>query len=460
VRWYILLGAVAAALATSAVVPTTRRVWAFHLYLLWHVPLAWLASVLGLRRLWYVARGRAYQPFSGPHAARLFCEDMGPTFIKFGQIVASSAGMFPDRYSEEFRKCLDEVRPFEFAEVERIIARELGADKAAQIERIDPRPLASASIAQVHTATLANGRDVVIKVQRPSIDQRVAADMKVMRFGASVAEKLVRDAELANPVGIVDDFAATLAEELDFRKEASNLDRFNEIMRELGHDAVRAPVPEWSLTTGRVLVMERFFGVRVDRVPELDRKVDGETKLIEGMRAWFQSVLFYGFFHGDVHAGNLMLLDNDDLGFLDFGIVGRFDEQQRAMVTDYLIAFSTGDYTQLAKVIAEMGGVSQGIDIDAFARDLEATYRPLLSMKMGDINYAEFIPKIQRVATRHRMALPREFVLITKQMLYFDRYAKLLAPSLNVFSDPRLVVALMQDIRKAKTEHAAEPGRT
>jgi predicted unusual protein kinase regulating ubiquinone biosynthesis (AarF/ABC1/UbiB family) len=455
VGWYGLLGVVATALAISALVPTTRRVWAFHLYLTWHVPLAWLASALGVRRLWCTLRGRAYRPFSGPLAARLFCEDMGPTFIKFGQIVASSAGMFPDRYSEEFRRCLDEVRPFEFAEVERIVADELGPDKAAELEQIDRHPLASASIAQVHTAKLTDGRDVVIKVQRPAIDRRVAADMKVMRLGAAIAQRLVRDAELANPVGIVEDFAATIAEELDFRLEASNLDRFNEIMRELGHGSVRAPVPAWNLTTRRVLVMERFFGVRVDRVPDLDRDVDGENKLIEGMRAWFQSVVFYGFFHGDVHAGNLMLLDNDDLGFLDFGFVGRFDEQQRGMVTDYLIAFSTGDYTQLARVIAEMGGVSEGVDIEAFARDLEATYRPLLSMKMGEINYAEFIPKIQRIAARHRMVLPREFVLITKQMLYFDRYAKLLAPTLNVFSDPRLVVGLMQDIQKAKLQRTA-----
>jgi predicted unusual protein kinase regulating ubiquinone biosynthesis (AarF/ABC1/UbiB family) len=166
-------------------------------------------------------------------------------------------------------------------------------------------------------------------------------------------------------------------------------------------------------------------------------------------------VLFYGFFHGDVHAGNLMLLDNNDVGFLDFGIVGRFDERQRYMVTDYVVAFATADYKTLARVITEMGSVHVAIDQDAFAKDLEKTYSPLLKLAFQDINYAEILPRIQQTASRHRMKMPKEFVLITKQMLYFDRYARLLAPSLNVFSDPRLVASLMTDVMKARMQAEA-----
>jgi predicted unusual protein kinase regulating ubiquinone biosynthesis (AarF/ABC1/UbiB family) len=452
---YAVLGVVATLAALSLVIPTTRRVWAFHLYFFWHFPIKWLLSVLQLRRLWALVARKPYEPWSGPVATRLFCEDMGPTFIKFGQIVASSAGMFPDRYSEEFRKCLDRVRPFKFSEVEAIIQRELGPEKTAHLRDVDPVPLASASIAQVHTANL-DGDSVVIKVQRPGIDSRVAADMKVMRFVARLAERFVRDAELANPVGIVDDFATTLTEEMDFRLEAKNLDQFNSIQAELGNADVRAPIPRWDYTTRRVLVMERFYGTRVDRVQNIeDRDIDAEDKLIKGMLAWFRCVIFYGFFHGDVHAGNLMLLDNDDLGFLDFGIVGRFDDAQRAQVTDYLVAFTTGDYNTLGKIIADMGGVGANIDMDAFVADLKETYSPLLTLKMGELNFADFIPKIHRVATRHRMMMPKEFVLITKQMLYFDRYAKILAPKLNVFTDPRLLFSMMQDIKKARDQQIA-----
>lgn len=450
--WIALL-VVAALAAGSLLLPTGRRIWVFHLTAARFI-LLWLLDRLYLRRLICAVTGKGYVPITAPVAIRRFCEEMGPTFIKFGQIVASSSGMFPERYVEEFRKCLDKVRPFDFDEVIAIIHTDLGDDRAAQLTDIDARPLASASIAQVHTANLEDGTPVVIKVQRPGLDGRIAADIRIMRFIASIVAKVSSDAQLANPVAIVDDFATTLLEELDFRREAENLDRFNEIMGELGHKNIRAPVPHWAYTSRRVLVMERFNGTRVDDVEGIHtRGVDAEKALVNGLRAWFQCVILYGFFHGDVHAGNLMLLDNEDLGFLDFGIVGRFTEEQRWQVTDYLIAFTTGDYRKLAQVITDMGGVPDKLDMDAFVADLEVTYKPMLSMSFGEINYADFLPEIQRTASKHRMTMPREFVLITKQMLYFDRYAKLLAPELNVFRDPRLIASLMLDIQKARMEY-------
>ncbi|HUH01414.1 MAG TPA: AarF/UbiB family protein [Kofleriaceae bacterium] len=453
--WYWLLGVLGSLLVLSLVIPTTRRIWAFHFYAFKYL-LFWFLDVIRLRPLWFKITGRRYVKMTRPLAMRLFAEDMGPTFLKFGQIVASSSGMFPDRYVKEFQKCLDRVRPFGFDEVQQIIREELGEEKARELTSIEPKPLASASIAQVHTAELSDGTRVVIKVQRPGIQQRIAADMRIMRTAAVVATKLVRDAELANPVGIVEDFSATLHEELDFRLEAQNLDRFNEIMAELGHKNICAPVPHWDYTTGRVLVMERFFGNRVDEVEAIHaRGIDAEGALVQGLRGWFQCVIFYGFFHGDVHAGNLMLLENDDLGFLDFGIVGRFDDEQRRLVTDYIIAFATGDYRRLAEVIVEMGGVPEGLDLARFISDLEDTYKPILSKAFSELNYAELLPGIQRVATRHRMIMPKEFVLITKQMLYFDRYAKLLAPKLNIFNDPRLIMSLMADIQKARAQQEA-----
>jgi predicted unusual protein kinase regulating ubiquinone biosynthesis (AarF/ABC1/UbiB family) len=446
---YVLTGAVLALLTLSLLMPTTRRLWVFTLVLLKHLWLK-LGDLVGVRRLVLALQGRAYRPYTNPVMARRMAEDLGPTFIKFGQIVASSSGMFPKPFVAEFQKCLDRVRPFSFAEVQEILAEDLG-DKAPRLKAIDPKPLASASIAQVHTAELDDGSKVVIKVQRPGIPKRVRADMRILRGVAGIAQRVVRDAELANPVAIVDDFAATLQEELDFRKEAANCERFNEIMSELGHKDVRAPRPNWDLTTARVLVMERFYGTRVDDKAGIDaRGVDAEGHLIKGMRAWFQCVLLHGFFHGDVHAGNLMLLENQDLGFLDFGIVGRFNHRQREMVTEYIVAFATGNYKGLAKIIVEMGGVHENIDLAGFTKDLEAAYSPLLKLSFGEVNYAEMLPQIQRVASKHRMRLPKEFVLITKQLLYFDRYAKLLAPKLNLFTDPRLIMSLQQDVMKAR----------
>jgi predicted unusual protein kinase regulating ubiquinone biosynthesis (AarF/ABC1/UbiB family) len=451
--WYVLLGVVAALFLVSIALPVPRRIWAFSLTSFKYFWL-WIADVIQLRRL---IMGKSYRKLTRPVLARLFCEDMGPTFLKFGQIIASSAGLFPDEYVKEFQKVLDKVRPFPFEDVMRTLREDLGDEKAARLRNIEPKPLASASIAQVHTAELDDGTKVVLKVQRPGIAARTAADMKILRFMAGIVARVKKGADLANPVGVVDDFAATLREELDFRKEAANLDRFNQIMAELGHKHIHAPRPHADMTTARVLVMERFFGVRVDQFDVIrERGLDGETMLVDGLRAWFQCVVFYGFFHGDVHAGNLMMLDDKTIGFLDFGIVGRFTDDQRWLVIDYMISFSTGNYKKLAEVMTAMTELPPSLDMDAFVADLKDTYSPLLTLSFKDVNYAEFLPGIQRTATRHRVKMPKEFVLITKQLLYFDRYAKALAPNLNVFTDQRLVLGMMGDIQKARMEYEAK----
>jgi predicted unusual protein kinase regulating ubiquinone biosynthesis (AarF/ABC1/UbiB family) len=395
------------------------------------------------------------RPSERPARLRHAFEELGPTYLKLAQLVASSSGLFPEEYCREFSKTLDAVKPFSFAEAERILVEELKGPWSRHFESIDPKPLASASIAQVHAARLSDGTEVVVKIQRPHIERRILADMRILRIGAGLMTFVPR-MELANPVAIVDDFARTLGEELDFQREAANMDEFNALMRELGHSDVRAPRVHHALTTRRVITMERFYGVRVDDVAQVRaRTSDTEGRLVHGLHAWFQCMILHGFFHGDVHAGNLMLLDAQEgespaLGFLDFGIIGRFDERTRHLITDYIVAFAQGQYRDLAQTLLSMDAVAYGVDLDQLARDLERAYSPMLKLSFGDIKYGEVLPGILRVSVKHNMRLPREFVLVTKQMLYFDRYAKLLAPSLNIFSDPRLVLAIGQDVMRVR----------
>jgi aarF domain-containing kinase len=385
-----------------------------------------------------------------PAILRKSFEELGPTYIKLGQLVASSQGLFPERYCVEFRKCLDRVRPFAYADVQHILRQELGKDPKEIFASIDEKPLASASIAQVHSARLQDGKDVVIKVQRPGIHRLVDADLRVLHLMARIM-LLMPLGELANPQGVVEDFESNIREELDFRREADNMAEFNRIMREHGQKLVAAPEAVKALTTPRVLVMERFFGFRVDDVAKLrESNFDGEEKLLVGMRAWFQCMILHGFFHGDVHAGNLMALSDGRIGFLDFGIVGRFPRERREQITDYLMAFATGDFRKLADVMVAMGSAGEKVDLDALARDLGAAYKPMLESDASAVKYADIIPSTMRTAVRHGLRLPRDFVLVVKQMLYFDRYAKILAPSLNVFRDPRIMQALMTDMVQAK----------
>jgi aarF domain-containing kinase len=413
--------------------------------------LIWFGGLLGLRRLASAIAGRTHEPLNRPMMLRLIFEDLGPTYIKLGQIIASSPGLFTEPYVVEFRKCLDRVRPFPFPEAMAILREELG--ETAEDLEIEAEPLASASVAQVHGARSGRGEDLVVKVQRPGIRHRIQADLRIMRFWAKLAAALLPTVRLANPVGIIEDFGKTIAEELDFILEGKNIDEFNRIMKELGHEKICAPVVIWERTTKRVLTMERFYGHNVDDIEAIKAaqisNVDAEAKLLDGMRAWFQCVMFYGLFHGDVHAGNLMWLDDGRIGFLDFGIVGRFDDQQRKMVTRYVMAFATGQFRQLAEVMVEMGSARQNIDVDVLAQDVERAYAPVRQMSFGEMKYIDLLPNILRMARTHQLRLPREFILIVKQVLYFDRYAKLLAPELNVFTDPRVFGALAEDVARA-----------
>jgi predicted unusual protein kinase regulating ubiquinone biosynthesis (AarF/ABC1/UbiB family) len=279
--------------------------------------------------------------------------------------------------------------------------------------------------------------------------------LRVLRLVAR-AVAMTEHGELANPVGIVEDFDQNIHEELDFRREAANMAEFNRIMAEQGQSQVAAPRVHGDLSTRRVIVMERFFGHRVDDVEKLRAaKVDGEERLLIGMRAWFQCMILHGFFHGDVHAGNLMALSDGRIGFLDFGIVGRFGRDRREQVTNYLMAFASGDFQKLAEVMVAMGASTRGpIDTEAMAKDLADAYGPMFESELSAIKYADIIPTIMRTAVKHGTKLPRDFVLVVKQMVYFDRYAKLLAPKLNVFRDPRIVSALVEDITTARAQVA------
>lgn len=405
---------------------------------------------LGLRKLWYglTSRKDEYVKLTRPVWLRMAFEDLGPTYIKLAQIIASSEGLFPQALSDEFRKCLDRVPSFGFPHVERTLLEEFGRPYTEVFKTLDPVPIAAASIAQVHFAILKDGSEVVVKVQRPSIEPRMRADMKIMMVLAKIVQKFVPNMDLANPVGVIEDFQHTLFEELDFCLEGRNMDQFNEIMKFADNTDVVAPIVDWDHTTRRVLTMQRFRGWRVDDYQGvLDSPYNAEDMLVRGVRGWFQCVVLHGFFHGDVHAGNLMLLDVGKIGFLDFGIIGRFNEKQKGMVTEYLLAFQTGNFRKLAEVLVEMGSVESGrIDMDSFTDDLKNTYSPWLSKSFSDLKIKELLPEVLRVSVKHRMRLPREFILITKQLLYFDRYAKALAPELNLFNDPRLVKGMSDDI--------------
>jgi len=389
---------------------------------------------------------------AGPTELRLCFERLGPTYIKFGQLIASSSGLFPDRYIKEFQHCLDRVPPEPWPVVESTLRSAYGGPPEARFSSIESKPLASASIAQVYAAVGRDDsgaeRELCIKVQRSGLRALVSADIGMLGFGADVLQQLPRIRN-ANPRGVVQQFERNIYEELDFLGEAARMDEWNRIMQELGRSDVCAPRPVHRLCTREVLVMERLRGIRVDDIAEIRRRgitpAQAESKLIDGMHAWFQCLIRYGFFHGDVHAGNLLMLDDGRLGFLDFGIIGRLDAVRRRQVADYILAFASRDFVSLARTMTAMGAAEakkSDADWKAFAADLEEAFSPFLLGTLADIDYGAVMSKMVRNSARHGTRLPDDFVLILRQLLYFDRYARLLAPSLNLLGDPRLLMTI------------------
>ncbi len=444
--------------ATRGLPPVSawRVVWrlAVVLWVLVYFGVARALDAIGVRRLAFVVTGRGarYERLSGPVALRRAFEILGPTYVKLGQLVASGEALFPQRYSEEFRTLLDRVPPFSYAEVEATIEGELGTPVDQAFASLEKEPMAAASIAQVHAATLADGSEVVVKVQRPGIGEQAAADVVLMRLFASLAQRLSLHARRANVLAVIEDFETNLVEELDFENETARMREFNEVMRAMGNQSVAAPVVHGELSTSRVLTMERFRGWRLDDTEAiLASGYDAEERLLTGIRAWFQTLILRGFFHGDVHAGNFMLLHDGRIGYLDFGIVGVFEEAQKRNVIEYVLGFQQRDFMRVAGAMVQMGTVDDpdDVEMDRLGADLGVVFEPMLDPDEG-FKMRDLVPSLIRVSRAHGLRMPRDLVLVTKQLVYLDRYTRAIGGAkMNVLTDQRLTNLIMQDMLAA-----------
>ena len=365
----------------------------------------------------------------------------GPAYVKLGQLIATAKGALPDAWTEAFAWCRDEVPELRRGVAEAVIDEELRHRRAEIFESIDPRPVAAASIAQVHIGRLADGTEVAVKVQRPGLRERFETDIRALSIIALLADRLSRRARIANLPGFVELFAQLVLEELDFRLEAMNMAEIGLANEDAGLDHIRVPRPIPGLVTGRVLVMERMAGVRYTDAALAHPELDGPRIVRLAVQGVLEHALLYGVFHGDLHAGNVLIDEAGNFSLVDFGIAGRLDATQRAAMAKMVIGFARNDFAAQVAAVAELGALPPGIDLEPLIREfaeestvmLAAIDRPLSQIDFTTLTAQ--VARAIRLLAEHRFRQPKELVLFSKNMLYLNGLCNSFAPDINLLSE-------------------------
>ncbi len=422
------------------------------------------ASVAGLSAL-RVAKGEK------PDARLLkeTFEQLGTTYIKIGQFIASTPSLFPREYVEAFQDCLDQTTPLSYDYIEQVLTAELAVDGQTlddKFAHIDQQPLASASIAQVHAARLHNGDEVVLKVQKPEVETIMQTDLGVLHGVTKLIELLMPSMKFASIAPIVDEIRLRMLAETDFVAEAQNIRDFQQFLLVAGNTRVVAPQVYDELTTKRVLTMSRLYGVSmIDETAMRQYCADPAQVMADTLNTWFASLIMCNSFHADLHAGNLMLLTDGRIGFLDFGIVGKLKAESWRACMGMMQALQDNDYQAMAKhmIDMEMTHGRHEVDEAALAIDLQRMMKSIMAEDMAFTSGVPFNSKEQAdelnkmmleivdVGKRHGIHFPRDFALLTKQLLYFDRFMRTLAPDMDMFSDQRVQILGQPDIEQSAT---------
>jgi ubiquinone biosynthesis protein len=380
-------------------------------------------------------------------------EAMGPTFVKLGQVLSGRPDLIPEAYIKALERLQDRVKPFSDAEAQQIIEDELGVRISKAFSSFDPQPLAAASLAQVHRATLRDGREVVVKVQRPNIATQIADDFEVI---AQIARYLDEHSEWAarrRLAAIVEELRQSVMFELDYEREAQNL---KAMLRNLeGFDRLYVPQPIESYFTKRVLTMEYVAGTKITALGPLARmEMDGAQLAEQLFNAYLKQVLVDGLFHADPHPGNLFLTPDGHLVLLDLGMVGRTTPGMQENLLKLLIAISEGKAEQATEVLMKIGETAPDCDAALFRRRIGQVIAEQHGLNMQQINVGRTLLTVNGIAAEHGVYVPSELTLLAKTLLQLDEVGKALDPEFDPnASIRRNVTELMADrMRKQSTQ--------
>ena len=374
---------------------------------------------------------------STPEKVRLMLEELGPTYIKLGQMASSRSNIMPDEWYLELSRLQNEVAAFPADQVCAAVGRELGSPPEDLFKDFDYEPLGAASIGQVHTACLASDEPVVVKVQRPGIRPQIEADLEIIREAAYQLEKRTALGRKYGVTGVVDEFARSLMQELDYQNEGRNADRLLRNMATIPE--VQVPFIYWNLSTDKILTMERIYGVKINDVDAMDRAGLDRKKLADVfINSVVKQILIDGFFHADPHPGNVLVnLETGVIVFIDLGMMGQLAPDQREDLGAIMQALQRRDTPDMVRIAMEVGMPYQPVDELKLRRSLDRIFDRYLEQSLSDIAFADMMSEILEALFDHGIRLPTELTLALKALIQSEEVARTLNPDIEIIDVAR-----------------------
>jgi ubiquinone biosynthesis protein len=419
-------------------IPQALRLLHINLVLLKHGLDEVVVSIPPLSPLGFVVRlapwnwvKRDLPPF--PVRVRLALEELGPIFIKFGQLLSTRVDLLPPDMAEELAKLQDRVPPFPGPEARRLIEQAWGRPVEAVLDAFDETPLASASIAQVHTAALKDGQEVIVKVLRPGIEKTIRRDVELMYVFAGLAQRYWPDGRRLRPVEVVREYEKTILDELNLQREAANA---SQLRRNFKHsEDLYIPEVYWDWTRPNVMVMERIYGTPVSRVEALKAQGISMRRLgTRGVEIFFTQVFRDNFFHADMHPGNIFVEPSGRYISVDFGIVGTLTKEDQRYLAENLLAFFRRDYRRVAELHLESGWVPQGTRVEEFESAIRTVCEPIFEKPIAEIGFGSFLVNLFQTARRFDMEIQPQLVLLEKTLIHIEGLGRQLYPQLDLWT--------------------------
>ncbi|NMX21093.1 ABC transporter [ANME-1 cluster archaeon GoMg4] len=394
---------------------------------------------------------------------RMALEELGPTFVKFGQIMSTRPDMVPQELIIELEKLQEDVPPFPTEDAKRIIKEELGSPVDRIFRDLTDSPIASASVAQVYEAVLPDGEEVAIKVRRPDIDRIIEVDLEIMLHVATLVERHLKELEIADPVGIVEEFARVIKKEQDFRIEAAHIERFaSNFQSDL---TIHVPHVYREFSSSKVLTMEFIGGIKVSDITKADAQVqdsgiDPKVVAARGADLILKQIFEHGFFHADPHPGNIRVLKDNVVCFLDYGMMGALSARHREDLADVLIGIINKDERKITKTILKLSasGYGQIVDREKLESDIAELIEVYAYCTLEELEIGSLLHRIMNVVAGHRLKVPRDFYLLAKALVTIEGVGRELDPEFNAVKHAKpfaekLILERMNPLRLIEDFH-------